>query len=66
VVFWWPFPDAVDEEDALESEEEGSQPDRSVVDIFEKLFLLRSNPLGLERFLARRRSKLSYCSSLGI
>jgi hypothetical protein len=42
-------PDAVDDS-ASGSKEEEDQPDRSVLDLYEKLFLLRSNPLGLERF----------------
>ncbi|KAI2491351.1 transposition [Fragilaria crotonensis] len=40
----------VDDQDVLESEEEKCQADHSVFDLYEKLFKLRSNPLGLERF----------------
>ena len=38
------------DDDHLESDEEEDQPDESVLHLYEELFLLRSNPLGLERF----------------
>ncbi len=49
------FPDVADESASEskeeEDEEEGEgQPDRSVLNLYEELLLLRSNPLGLERF----------------
>ncbi len=43
------YPDAVDNF-ASGSKEEEDQSDRTILDLYEKLFLLRSNPLGLERF----------------
>ena len=57
-VFDEDFPDGVDVEDASDSKEEEEEglPDRSVLDLYEKLFSLRSNPFDLDRFLARRRS----------
>jgi hypothetical protein len=42
-------PNAFDDS-ASGSKEEEDQPDQSVLDLCEKLFLLQSNPLGLERF----------------
>ena len=42
-------PDA-DDDSASGSKEEEDRPDRSVLDLYETLFLLRSNPLGLQRF----------------
>ena len=47
------FPDVADEsasESKEEEEEEEDKPDRSVLNLYEELLLLRSNPLGLERF----------------
>ena len=38
------------DDDHLESDEEEEQPDESVLHLYEELFLLRSNPLGLEQF----------------
>jgi hypothetical protein len=43
------YPDAVDDF-ASGSKEEEDQPGQSVLDLYEKLFLFQSNPLGLERF----------------
>jgi hypothetical protein len=45
------FPNVhVDDQDVSESEKEECKADHSVFDLYEKLFMLRSNPLGLERF----------------
>ena len=54
------------DQDALENEEDKCQADHSVLNSYGILLKLQSNPLGLERFLGRRRSKFSYCSSSGI
>ncbi len=39
-----------DDQDVSESDKEECQADHSVLDLYEKLFKLRSNPFGLERF----------------
>ena len=40
----------VDDQDVSEKEEEECQADHSVFNLYEKMFKLRSNPLGLDRF----------------
>jgi len=61
------FPNVrADDQDVSERDMEECQADHSVLDLYEKLFKLRSNPFGLEHFLGKRRSKLSYCNSYAI
>ncbi len=52
------FPNGnVDEEDVPTDASEGEEgPDAGVLDLYLKLFQLRDNPLGLARFLGRRKS----------
>jgi hypothetical protein len=57
-------PDAVDDS-ASGSKEEEDRPDRSVLDLYEKLFLLRSNPLGLERFSREEKVQIELLELLG-
>ncbi len=52
------FPDNVDVEDASKSEGQEGQPDCSVLDLYEKLFSLRSNPFGLERFSCKEKVQI--------
>jgi len=46
------------DDDHLESDEEEDQPDESVLHLYEELFLLRSNPLGLERFFREEKVQI--------
>ncbi len=52
------FPDNIDVEGASESEREECQPDRRVLDLYEKLFSLRSNPFDLERFSYKEKVQI--------
>ena len=54
----------VDDKDSSESEEEECQADHSVFDLYEKMFKLQSNPLGLEQFSREEKVQIEFITTL--
>jgi hypothetical protein len=52
------------DDDHLESDKEEDEPDESVLHLYEELFLLRSNPLGLEQFSREEKVQIEQMQRL--